>query len=137
MLFISIFIGLGVSLFYMLATLCFPKQMNYVGSIGGFVVIAIFAILLLFYQTHGSFQYPVAIIFLAIAVILAFTYFKYRKTFEIQGIFLNRASKMLRSKPLVFLYIPLFMIFLCLFFVLIVYEFSAIWGGGHLVFMRD
>lgn len=133
-IFLSFWIGLGVSAIYALATHFFPKEMNLVGTIGGIAVIAVYSILLLIYNTHGSSQFVVAIIFLMIAGILLFTVLRYWKTYKIQGIFLERASKMLRKNLKVYLYIILFMVALSMFIVLLVCEFAAFWGGGHLIF---
>lgn len=79
-IFWSFFLALIVSVIYMVATQCFPKQMNQVGTWGGAVMVILYSILILVYNAEGSQQFIVAIISIVVAVLLIFTIFRYKKT---------------------------------------------------------
>lgn len=131
---LSFLIGLGLSIIYCILTQCFPKIMNKAAVIGALIVILAFAILVVLYSTNSVFKYVVAIILALLFIALLANFLKYRKTFELQGIFLTAASNMLKKRLLTFAYIPLFILILVAFILILVLEFSAFWAGGNIQF---
>lgn len=134
---LSFLYGLALSLIYCVLTQCFPKHMNKFAVLASLLVILAFTILVLLYNSSPAFavyKYVVMGILLFLFIVLLANFIKYRKAFELQAIFLNEATKMLSKRKLTFAYIPLFILIFVAFVILLVLEFGAFWGGGHLEF---
>ena len=78
---ISFITSVVLSLIYLLATQFFPKQMDTIGTFGGIIAVAILGILMLIYNTSGSFKIGSAIAFILLAIILILNFLKNRKTY--------------------------------------------------------
>ena len=121
----------------MILVQCFPKFMNTFSVFAGMVISFVLLVCFLTYSNSTA-KAPLIILFLIVFVILLVNYIKSRKAFEIQGVFLEAATKMLKdSKTVVFFYIPLFLAFTFLFGLMLILEFKSLVGGGKLDFNAE
>lgn len=71
------------------------------------------------YNSDSGWKIPIAVGFLIVFILLVFNLLINRKTFEMQGVYLEAASKMLGDeKCYTFIYIPMFLAFTFLFIII-------------------
>lgn len=127
--------SLGLSVLFVILTQFLPKFINFIAVYGG--IILLFALIICFfvYDSKVSAKIPLGIVLLVIFAILVLNLIKNRKTFSMYGIFLEAATKMLKSeKCCTFMYIPIFLAFTALFGLIIVFELKSYLGGGSMKF---
>lgn len=81
--FLSLAIGIGLSIIFFMLTQAIPEKMNNivrVGAIGACLII----IILIFSMTAGALQIYVAIIFIAFLILLVFSYLKSKRNLKFQ-----------------------------------------------------
>jgi len=112
--------------------------MNIAVPILSLLVILALAICMFTYYADASGKIPIAIILLVAFIIIALGLFRNRNSVRMNGVWMTKATQMLRSaKCGAFLYIPLFIGFLTGFIFLIILEFRAFWTGSSLYFDRE
>jgi hypothetical protein len=135
---LSMILSISISVLYVVLVQCFPKAMNIAVPILSLLVILALAICMFTYYADASGKIPIAIILLVAFIIIALGLFRNRNSVRMNGVWMTKATQMLRSaKCGAFLYIPLFIGFLIGFIFLIILEFRAFWTGSSLYFDRE
>lgn len=128
-------ISLCLSILYVVLVQLLPKIMNKVVIILGCLVILALSICMFAYHWNDTGKWVLAALLLVLFFVIALSSYKSRRSWEMNGVFLEAAAKMLRtSKCLSFFYIPVFMLLLTGFIFLIIYEFRSFWTGGSITF---
>ncbi len=90
------------------------------------------------YNSSSPMKIPIAIGFLIVFILLVFNLIINKKTFEMQGVYLEAASKMLGDeKCFTFIYIPMFLVFTFLFALIWIFEVQSFLGGGKVHFNKE
>ena len=131
-------LSLGLSILYVILTQCFPKFMNKVVVFIGMIMTLVLTICLFIYPSNSGLKIIIALFFLLMFVVIVFNYISNRKTFEMQGVFLESATKMLGGdRKFSYLYIIGFLVCTFLFTLILLAELKAFLGGGSLHFDNE
>ena len=93
--FLCCFLALGLSIIYAILAHCFPKFMNTAAVYVGIIFTLGLTICFFTYNSSSPMKIPLAICFLIIFILLVFNLIVNKKTFEMHGVYLEAASKML------------------------------------------
>lgn len=128
-------LSISLSIIFFVLVQCIPKIMNKAVIILAFLVVLALSICAFTYYHDNTGRIIIGVLVLLTFIIIILSTCKNRRSLEMNGVFLDNATKMLRSdKWGTFFYIPLFIALLTCFILLIVYEFRSFWAGGSLAF---
>ena len=131
---LSLLIALFVGIIFLVLTLICPKPMVYIAFILVFIVLLFAGIFVLAHPVKFFNPDGWNIVFGIFLILVALCFIGYiccyRKELELSAIFMDHATKFLRETPLVFAYIPLFLILTFGLIVLIVWQYVA-FGTEH------
>lgn len=126
---LSLLIGLCIGIIYLVLSLCCPKFIIYLAFIGVFILLMFAGIFVLakpvriFDPIGWNVVFGIVLIIVALMFIIYMAC--YRKELELCGIFMQHAAKFLKETPIVFLYIPLFLLLTFGLIVLIIWQYIA------------
>lgn len=128
------FVSFAFCVIYLLAVQ-FVKKINFIVVILGWLITLACLICVTTYNTSllGVKLAQTVILGVALLVIACWLW-RNHQDLEIYDIFLRRAANMVKSKPSILLYIPIFVVILYAFLVIVVLEFTAFWSSGFLMF---
>lgn len=112
---------LGLSFLYMLLVQCFPKFMNRFAVIAGLVCLIGLAVCIMIRPTEGGsdlIKYIAFGICVFILLITICTFAGNWRSWGLNGVYLDYSTKFLCSRLHTFVYIPIFIIFVCAFGIL-------------------
>lgn len=131
-------VSLGLAVIYTILTHCFPRFMNVAAVYAGILLTLGLTICFFTYPSNSGAKIPIAIFFLIVFIILLFNWCVHKKTFEMHGVYLEAATKMLGDdKCCTFAYIPLFLAMTVGFIFILILELKSFLGGGTLHFDKD
>lgn len=115
----------------MIAVILIPKIMTYLAFVLCALVVLIAGILLIVQPVkllafHGNgWNIFIGIVLIILAIIMVLFLFCLRQEIELASIFLHYSNVFLKDKPILFAFIPLFMLFSFGLFVLCVWQYVA------------
>lgn len=110
---ISFVVALCVGLLYMILVACFPKLMTFAAFILAFIVLAVVGILMLTKPIQiftGFWHIFFAVVLMLFAILFLIFFCCYQKELEVAAIFMHHGNNFLKQNPLVYLWIPVFLI---------------------------
>lgn len=125
--------AIGFSILYLLAVQFMPNIISYVSVILGWLVILAATICIFTYSTEAvAFKIVIGCLFAIVLIAILYTTIKNLNSMKIHSIFLSYSTKLFKERPIVFIYIPIFLVLLLCFIVILILEFVAFWSSGNL-----
>ena len=126
---ISLLIGLCLGIIFMMLVLCCPKLMTFLVFVTTFILLLVAGILVLVQRVSIFSPNVWNILFGVFLIISALCYLAFlgcfRKELKFAGVFMHYGCQFLKQTPIVFAYIPLFLLFTVLLLVLIIWQYVA------------
>ena len=134
-IFISALIAVGLSILFLIAVQFFSSFMNNFVIIAG---LAMIILMVIFTVLQKNINMTILIIFsivmVALFVIIMLGAFKSRQCFDLHGIFLKYATKVISNRPSILIYILIFTGIFVLFLMLVALELKSLWSFSSIYY---
>lgn len=120
-IYLSFYVSFAFYVAYLLAVQFFPRQIVYpIIGLGAAIILACI-ICIIVYPGNAFFKLVEILILSLFFVIIVAAIAKKSSSLKLYSVFLHQSTKLVKERPIILIYIPLFFIFLVLFVILVVF----------------